>query len=86
MSKYSDIESKAEPIALGHCKGKYQVGIILGQESLSGSTLRGVAKSYGYHYACSRQNLLKRLRADNRLQVTEERRAHGRRTLVIKAI
>lgn len=73
---------EAREIALRYARGGYQRGIIYGSENLSGSTLRGKAKSYGGRYHLSRINLLDRLiRAG--MQVSEERGDHNRRILVI---
>jgi hypothetical protein len=48
--------------ALQQCKGSYQRDIILGKESISGSTLQGRAKQYSERYYHSRCSLLDRLR------------------------
>lgn len=68
--------------ALACARGDYQRAIILGGESLSGSTLRGTAKSYGYHYRASSKNLLSRIEAAG-IRVREERGKHGARILLI---
>jgi hypothetical protein len=47
--------------ALIQCRGAYQRNLIGGQESWSGSTLRGKAKDYGLVYRRSRIALLRRL-------------------------
>lgn len=74
--------AEATRLALEVCSGNYQRGLVTGRESLSGSTLRGKAKSYGSHYARSRDNLLGRLSRAG-LVVGEKKGAHGARLLVI---
>ncbi len=69
--------------AIALCRGSYQVGIVRGRESLSGSTLTGKAASYGGHYARSRASLLSRLASAG--LATEVRGPKGRRVLVIGA-
>jgi hypothetical protein len=44
-------------------RGCYQRALLAGSENLSGSTLTGVAASYGPRYADSRRNLIARIRA-----------------------
>lgn len=68
--------------ALACAKGSYQRAIIEGRHNLSGSTLRGKAKSYGHHYAQSRAHLLTRLTAAG-IRVSEKRGSHNRRILVL---
>ncbi len=68
--------------ALSLCRGTYQVGILHGHESLSGSTLRGRAKAYSGRYRASAANLLARCQAAG-LPVTEARRKFGKRVVVI---
>jgi hypothetical protein len=48
--------------ALELCKGSYQRNLVLGRETLGGSTLRGKAKSYMGRYDQSARNLISRLR------------------------
>lgn len=67
-----------------HARGNYQRGLIGGFGKWSGSNLKGAAKNYSGRYAASRDNLYARLAADRRLEVFEERRAHGLRVLVIR--
>jgi hypothetical protein len=55
-------ESKAIYAALKLAKGSYQRNIILGIESLSGSTIRGTARDWKGKYFQSRDSLLRRLR------------------------
>jgi len=68
--------------ALALCKGEYQRNLVLGYESLSGSTLRGRASNWNSKYASSRDNLLQRLR-ESGVPVSERREDHNRRILVI---
>lgn len=70
-------------VAMGCARGCYQRAVVAGSENLSGSTLRGRAASYGAHYARSRTNLLRRMRAAG-LEVGEARGPHGRRILVLE--
>jgi hypothetical protein len=67
------------------CRGDYQRGIVLGSESLSGSTLTGKAASWGSHYKASRSNLVRRLEALPGIVVTEERRGKGRARILVLA-
>lgn len=50
-------------LALNLARGSYQRGILRGQETISGSSLRGRAASYKRHYLASTSALLDRLRA-----------------------
>jgi len=68
--------------ALDLCKGEYQRRLVLGYESLSGSTLRGLASRWNSRYAESRDNLLHRLRKAG-IPVSEKRGPFNRRILVI---
>ncbi len=43
-------------------RGSYQRDLLAGGESWSGASLAGKASNYGAVYACSRGNLLKRIR------------------------
>lgn len=63
-------------------RGSYQRDLLKGNENLSGSTLRGKAKSYGGHYARSRNSLLARLDAAG-ITWSEKRGKNGRRILVL---
>jgi hypothetical protein len=47
---------------LALCKGSYQRGIVLGTESISGSTLKGSAATYSGKYRASSAALISRLR------------------------
>lgn len=51
--------------ALALTRGKYQRNLILGNETWSGSSLRGKAARFGVHYAKSRRALLDRLEAND---------------------
>lgn len=48
--------------ALKCARGEYQRHLVLGYETLGGSTLRGKAKSFACRYRESADNLLKRLK------------------------
>ena len=64
-------------------RGKYQQNLILGLESLSGSTLKGKAKQWSGKYHNSRQELFQRMRAAG--VVFSERWLEKRKVLVIGA-
>ena len=68
--------------ALSLCKGVYQRNVILGIESLSGSTLKGKAKNYSGRYARSRDNLLDRMKKAG-VKFEEVCGDHNKRILVI---
>ena len=68
--------------ALTAARGRYQRNLLLGYESLSGSTLRGKAKSYSGRYANSRDALLNRVRVVGVI-VSERRADHNRRILLL---
>lgn len=68
--------------ALSHARGSYQRNLVLGRESLSGSTLRGQAKQYSGRYARSRDNLLVRLQSAG-IPISETVGDHNRRILII---
>jgi len=63
-------------------KGCYQRNLLDGIENLSGSSLRGKAKHWGYKYRVSRENLIERIRAAG-VTVGECKGIHNRRLLVI---
>jgi hypothetical protein len=69
--------------ALACCRGDYQRNIVLGHEAMSGSTLRGLAKKYGYHYQTSREALLTRMRKAGVPFTIETRGRMHKRVLVI---
>lgn len=70
--------------ALRVAKGAYQRALICGQESLSGSTLRGEARRWGAQYARSRDAVLERIQDQTDVSVYEIRRPRGgRRVLVL---
>ena len=66
--------------ALKLARGSYQTNLLLGRESLSGSTLKGKAADYAGHYRISRDNLLSRLTKKN-IPWCEER--HGSRRILV---
>lgn len=68
--------------ALKFARGVYQRNLLAGIENLSGSTLRGKAKSYGGRYKISRQNLLSRL-TRNKITWSEEKEKNNKRILVL---
>lgn len=68
--------------ALRLCRGSYQRDILLGRESLSGSTLKGKAKSYGGRYKASAASILRKCQLAG-LPVSEEAGKHGKRLVVI---
>lgn len=76
---FSIVDSDLEDIALAHCRGSYQRGLVLGVEALSGSTLRGEAAKWGMRYRDSAEALLARLRSDPRLHVTDDLVKHETR-------
>jgi len=82
MAIWSKYSSVALDKALTVAKGAYQRNLLLGIESLSGSTLKGKARQYGARYAESRRNLLARVRAAG-VVVSEERASRNRRILVL---
>jgi hypothetical protein len=79
---WTEATDRAYELAVECARGCYQRNLLSGRESLSGSTLRGTAASYGIHYAVSRSNLLARVRRAG-VNVSERRGAHGRRVLVL---
>ena len=82
MSKFVKVyDASVQEAALRLCKGSYQRNIVLGRESLSGSTLKGKAKNWSMKYAHSRNALLLRFKEAG-LSVHEEQQDHGRRVLV----
>ena len=77
--------------AMSQCRGIYQRNIILGHEAISGSTLKGTARGYGYFYKQYRYallrfrtNLFKRLTIVG-IQVSEVKGTHNKRVLVLKS-
>jgi hypothetical protein len=66
--------------ALALCKGSYQRGIVLGNESISGSTLKGSAATYSGKYRASSAALISRLRMAG-IPVIERREDHNKRIL-----
>lgn len=80
------VHADAEQVerALKCARGRYQINVIQGVESLSGATLTGTAALYGGHYAVSRTNLLDRMTAAG-VVWSERRGPNNRRVLVIGA-
>ena len=68
--------------ALDHARGSYQRDLVMGLESISGSTLQGKAGQWGGKYAHSRDRLLERL---DRIGIKVGRATDhkGRRVLVL---
>jgi len=69
--------------ALGEAKGAYQRGLLLGTESWTGSTVRGLASEWPDSYEKSRQNLLNRLHKAGLEYAFEQ--VEGNRVLVVGA-
>lgn len=84
MGKWTEDNLSPEEwdIAWKQARGCYQRDLLRGNENLSGSTLRGKAKSYGGHYARSRNNLLARLDAAI-IPWSEKKGKNGQRILVL---
>lgn len=83
MTNWTEInDEQAHARALELARGCYQRGLLEGYESLSGSTLRGAARSYGARYAESRAALLSRMTAAG-IPWHERRGARNKRILVI---
>lgn len=78
------LDEAALDAALNLARGSYQRDLLLGRESLSGSTLTGAAKSWGGRYAASRRGLLARM-SEAGIAWCEARGPHGRRVLVLGA-
>jgi hypothetical protein len=68
--------------ALSLCRGSYQRDILLGRESLSGSTLKGKAKTYGGKYKASAASILRKCQQAG-LAVREESGLRGKRLVVV---
>lgn len=83
MTDWTKINNReAHAAALALARGGYQRSLINGHENLSGSTLKGKAKRYGWRYAKSRAALLARMTAAG-VPWYEEIGAHNARILVI---
>lgn len=82
MNNWSIIDPKILDKALSCCRGCYQRDIIMGNEAISGSTLKGKARQFSYHYMVSRRNLFKRITRMG-LVVLERTRGHNSRILVV---
>lgn len=70
--------------ALTLAKGEYQEALLHGTENLSGSTLKGKARTYGARYKASREALLQRM-TEAGIPWTERKGERGKRILVIGA-
>jgi hypothetical protein len=75
-------EENVRAFALLLAHGKYQRAVIRGTQNLSGSTLKGKARSYRQGHARSRQNLFHRLDAAG-IAVSEIMGAYNMRILVL---
>lgn len=73
-----DAFAKAESLA----KGDYQLSLLYGREALSGSTLKGKAKTWNGRYSESRRAFLRRL-TEAGIPWSVAVRAHNKRVLVI---
>lgn len=72
----------ARDAALKCARGCYQRNLVEGRENLSGSTLRGKAKTYSSRYSQSRTEFLRRLTLAG-VEWHETIGAHGARLLVL---
>lgn len=77
------ITPKARAAAFACARGDYQVELLGGGRSWSGSELTGRAASYGTKYRDSRNSLLLRLGAAPELSVTRATGERGRIVIVI---
>ena len=84
-TKWACVSESAYEVAAKLVRGCYQQALLNGNESLSGSTLRGKAARYGAHYARSRAAFLARCRRAG-LEVVILRQAHGRLVLVLDRV
>jgi hypothetical protein len=81
-----EADAAAIEVAWPLAKGCYQRALLRGDESLSGSTLRGKASRYSGRYRQSARNLLARVEATGLVRVSERRGPHNRRVLVLESI
>lgn len=66
MSRWIEVHDKSvQATALKLARGQYQRALLQGEEALSGSTLKGTARSWGASYARSRKSLLDQLTSNN---------------------
>jgi hypothetical protein len=80
--KFSIVTKSAMPVALDAANGSsYKIGLIQGNESISGSTLKGKAKKYSSSYRKSAEKLIKDLTCAGLVAHSEMR--DGKRMLVI---
>ena len=82
-TQWSEVDSAVLPLAESVCRGTYQLALVRGVESLSGSTLRGKASRFADCYKQSAKSLVRRLRTAG-LAVSERKVEHGARILVIR--
>lgn len=57
MKSYTDIPQHIRDIVLGQARGTYQIYLLGGGETWSGSSLKGTARAWGPRYSESRDNL-----------------------------
>lgn len=76
------LDPDAYAAACEHARGCYQRAVLDGSEAISGSTLRGRARSYSAHYMRSVDALLRRLTGAG-IPWRELRGPRGRRVLAI---
>lgn len=69
---------------LGACRGVYQVSLVGGGETWSGSSLKGRAAAYAGRYAESRRNLAQRIGGEIRLVLVVGRVPRWRSMLVYR--
>lgn len=83
VARWTEVRDEAAHVAaLRLARGAYQRAILWGGEAVSGSTLRGKARTYGARYQRSTDALLERMTAAG-IPWAIETREHGRRVLVI---
>jgi len=81
MGKFALVNNpETQRAALKLAKGCYQRDILLGNEAISGSTLRGKAKNYGSRYRRSAEAVIARCQSAG-LDVDICIMDHGRRTV-----
>jgi len=68
--------------ALKLAKGSYQKNLLLGFESMSGSSIKGSAKKYSYKYHVSRQHLIARVESVG-IKIGTMFGNHGAKLLVV---
>ncbi|MCK9600955.1 MAG: hypothetical protein M0R06_18075 [Sphaerochaeta sp.] len=81
MGKFAIVNNpETQRAALKLAKGRYQRDILLGNEAISGSTLRGTARNYGGRYRRSAESVIARCMAAG-LAVDIRIMEHGRLTV-----